>query len=1139
VANSVELATGYISLAVSTKGLGSQVAREFTGVERQADKSGKSAGKRLGAHIGGGISSGIKAGGAALAGLVAGREIVGFLKDANAEARDSQKVGARTTAIIKATGGAAKVSSTQVGDLATSISNKAGVDDEAIQSGANLLLTFKNVRNEAGKGGKIFDRATQAATDLSAAGFGSITSASKQLGKALNDPVKGLSSLSRAGVQFTKQQKAQVTALVQGGDAQAAAAMGLVDSAGDYNALLKINKGDSKKTYDQVTKDLTKAQKKQFEFYSEGGHQLEAQKIVLKEVEGQVGGVAAASATAGEKLSVAFGNFKEQIGTALLPVIDKVAGVLTKRVVPAMSGFVTGMTTGTGAGGKFVGFLKSAGSALATVGGFIARNRDVLIPLVGAVVAGVAAFKVITGVVKAFTAVQAALNFVMSANPIGLVVVAIGALVVGLIYAYKHSKTFRDIVNSAFTGIKKVAGAVLRWLTKAVKVAIDFVRKHWKTMAAILGGPIGIAVRLITKHWGSIKRAFTSALSWVKGAFRKGWNLVKPLLGGPVFAAFQLIRKHWGSIRAAFTSALNWVKSKFKAGWALLKGFITKPVSDARSTLSKLLGKGGTIRTLFSNAVSAIGRIWGGLKRLAKAPIRFIVNTVLENGLLHAFRTVAGLVGFNTDKFHVSLPKGFRTGGYTGRKRPDEVAGLVHGDEHVIKSPSRRKAELQLPGGLDYLNRTGKWPVGPAAEVEGAKVNAKRGQAAPVNMAGIPDNLKKVIRRGPRPGDRSGYGSPLSFGTSHVGDMGWYNRCLAFVNAAWNFTVPRFRLGTARQSMNAGPREMKGRPPAGAGVYWDTGPSGHIALAAGDGTVFSNDIRKAGRIDRVPQQEINKWGPYRGWWSPNGSKGAAGFDPGGSSSGGGLAAVVDYVAKLRKKFTGPLAQMKTLGDSPFVGMAKGIPTKVASLLLKKAKGFVGSAVGKAIDVAKGVGLKGYAAALMPSHGWNPLTQLGPLIKLWNGESGWRVNAANPSGAYGIPQALPGSKMASAGSDWRTSGRTQIRWGEDYIKGRYGSPAKAWSFWQRQSPHWYGAGTTNARPGLNYVGEHGPELVMSKQLRAFRGGETVLNANRTAAALGGTPPVVINGGVHGYTAREVAKEIVKEQRQAEALRPVMA
>jgi hypothetical protein len=78
-------------------------------------------------------------------------------------------------------------------------------------------------------------------------------------------------------------------------------------------------------------------------------------------------------------------------------------------------------------------------------------------------------------------------------------------------------------------------------------------------------------------------------------------------------------------------------------------------------------------------------------------------------------------------------------------------------------------------------------------------------------------------------------------------------------------------------------------------------------------------------------------------------------------------------------------------------------------------------------------------------GWRPKYQLRYVIWLWEHESGWRIHAYNPySGAYGIPQAVPGSKMASAGPNWRNSARTQIRWGLRYIRSRYGKPRRAWA-----------------------------------------------------------------------------------------------
>jgi hypothetical protein len=93
-----------------------------------------------------------------------------------------------------------------------------------------------------------------------------------------------------------------------------------------------------------------------------------------------------------------------------------------------------------------------------------------------------------------------------------------------------------------------------------------------------------------------------------------------------------------------------------------------------------------------------------------------------------------------------------------------------------------------------------------------------------------------------------------------------------------------------------------------------------------------------------------------------------------------------------------------------------------------------------------------AQQMLSHYGWSS-SQFSCLSPLWEHESGWSVTAENPSsGAYGIPQALPGSQLASAGSDWHTSAATQIKWGLTYIQGRYGSPCGAWA--HEQSAGWY-------------------------------------------------------------------------------------
>lgn len=100
--------------------------------------------------------------------------------------------------------------------------------------------------------------------------------------------------------------------------------------------------------------------------------------------------------------------------------------------------------------------------------------------------------------------------------------------------------------------------------------------------------------------------------------------------------------------------------------------------------------------------------------------------------------------------------------------------------------------------------------------------------------------------------------------------------------------------------------------------------------------------------------------------------------------------------------------------------------------------------------------KVYPAATQAARDWAyarlGARQWGCLDRLWQSESGWRVKAGHPSRAYGIPQAYPGSKMASAGADWRTSAMTQVRWGLSYIRARFGSACNAWAHKQRWG--WY-------------------------------------------------------------------------------------
>jgi hypothetical protein len=126
---------------------------------------------------------------------------------------------------------------------------------------------------------------------------------------------------------------------------------------------------------------------------------------------------------------------------------------------------------------------------------------------------------------------------------------------------------------------------------------------------------------------------------------------------------------------------------------------------------------------------------------------------------------------------------------------------------------------------------------------------------------------------------------------------------------------------------------------------------------------------------------------------------------------------------------------------------KPIPVPVVVAVEKKQSFTAPSAA-----VANPGSAQAYAYDAVAARGWGE-DQYNCLVSLWQKESGWRVNAQNgSSGAYGIPQALPGSKMATAGADWATNAGTQIEWGLGYISGRYGTPCGAWA--KSEVSGWY-------------------------------------------------------------------------------------
>jgi len=242
----------------------------LTGAGQDVDKFAAKTESRLGK-----TAKFIKAGFAAGAGTA----IAKFAGDAVARAEEMNSAYATTAQIIEQTGGAANVTARELKDLSAEESMLTGVDKALVTEGNNVLLTFKGLRDEAGAGNDVYTRTSRVMLDMASVMGTDAKSAAVQLGKALNDPVANLGALGRAGVQFTQDQKDQIKSL------------------------------------------------------AETGHLLEAQKIILGELESEFGGVAEAAADGSAKIKNSFQQIKETIGQVLVQPVDDAAQSLTDYTI--------------------------------------------------------------------------------------------------------------------------------------------------------------------------------------------------------------------------------------------------------------------------------------------------------------------------------------------------------------------------------------------------------------------------------------------------------------------------------------------------------------------------------------------------------------------------------------------------------------------------------------------------------------------------------------------------------------------------------------------------------------------------------------------------------------------------------------
>jgi phage-related minor tail protein len=301
-------------------------------------------------------------------------------------------------------------------------------------------------------------------------------------------------------------------------------------------------------------------------------------------------------------LKVQLAEAGESIGAMLLPFLTKMANYVATTVLPALQ--------------RFGNYLREHKTLAIGVGVAIAAFGAAFIVASAAMKVYAAGQTIVKVATKAWAATQWVLNAAMSANPIGLVVIAIAALVAGIVIAYKKSETFRKVVDKAWGAIKATTVAVWTFVK-------NLTVKVWNAIKATVSGVVNGVKGAVTKVWNAIKSA-TSA----------SWGAIKRFVVDPIRTVASTVRDKVNDAKALVASAWNAVKDKTREAWQAVVGIVRDRIANFISNVRDIKGR-------VTGALSGIGS-W--LYQAGKDLIQGMVNGVknMAQNLINAAGDVVG-----------------------------------------------------------------------------------------------------------------------------------------------------------------------------------------------------------------------------------------------------------------------------------------------------------------------------------------------------------------------------------------------------------------------------------------------------------------------------------------------------------------
>ena len=1083
-----ELATGYVSIVASTKGLGRDITREFS---RAGDDAGGEFTKSMGGKAKSGISGiGSALGGALKLGLLgaaagAGLAIGGALKDGIKGASDLEQSVGGVQAVFKNFSG-------QIENASKSAATNLGLTRNSYNELATTLgagLKNKGIQDFAGQTQKLI-------------GLGADMAA--QFGGSTQEAVEAISSLMR-------------------GETDPIERYGVAINETAINAELAARGQDKLKG---AALEQAKAQARVDLLFRQ-----------TADAQGAFGRESDTLAGKQQRAAAQWEDLKTKIGGAFLPVISDAMGFISSTALPALDSLGAAASNAWGqvqagmAGGGDGGFFATLGGQLSQLpalfdqvgvawgdfvsgfqggdpnegdnwvwrlgqdlGGMWSAITTQVVPAVmslsqtiatqlqpvGVMLANLFTTVILPALSSLWSSIQtyvipAFAGVIAKVQEVWTVVGPIIQQIVGTIVS-----KFQELspqINSAMTQVGQIIGSVMNLISTVVGGVLAVIKWLWSmwgdnimaivrvvmnTVWGVIQGALNVIQGVIRTVMALITGDWSGAWEGIKQIFSGIWQAITSILGGAIDLIKQVLLMAWDFIKSVFSAGGSFLLGLWNGMWDGIKSAASAAMDWVKSGISTALD---AIKGFFDANVKAIGMIWDGLKAAASAPVRFVIDTVINNGIIKGWNDLVNLLKLD-GKLRVSpiSAPGFDGGGWTGPGSKYQPAGIVHADEFVVSKDSRRSIERANPGLLDYMNRTGSMPG-----------YAGGGRVHPV--PGYPANMG----RGYHGVDR-GIDIPAPMGAPVV--------------AMRDSTV----TGTAKWGYSYG---------------WHVRTSdGAIYAHMSDILVQVGQILKAGQQLGKVGNTGNSFGSHLHVTTYDGAApvgaaqaGGAGFDP--------LAAVMGFVTD---KLASPVRALidKIPGAGVFVDVAKGLGTRMLDSAVEKIKALGGTA---AVDTGSGPGLPPPGGAV---ERWRPivlqaLRMMGQpesyadlTLRRLNQESSgnpgivnnWDINARNGTPSKGLMQVIDPTFRAYAMPGYNTNifdPLSNILASMRYALARYGSLPSAYN---RKGG--YLNGTRWSGGGLRPLSEDGrPELVVGPGAHRLRAGSQVFNANETQQLMGGT------------------------------------